>query len=320
MLSALKFVKGAVAKKDYQPALTHFRIKNGTVMGYNGIIALSSPIDLDIDATPKALHFVNAIERCQSETTVIHMTPGGKLSLRSGKFKAFIECTDDGEILDTIIPEGEEHQAPEGLVAAMKVLEPFVGIDASRPWATGLLLRDNSAFATNNIVLTEYWIGSGLPFDVNIPSQAIRELVRIGKDPEKIMIGERSMTFFYAEDQWVRFQLLDASWPDVTELLNLKGDLKVFPPEFFTAVDTLAPFVEMEGRVYFREGLVSTSIEDGQGASVEISGIPDKGAYHYKHLLSLENVAVAIDFNQHPQPCPFSGERLRGVLLGMVDA
>jgi hypothetical protein len=32
MLDALKFVKGAVAKKDFVPELTHFRITGGRVV------------------------------------------------------------------------------------------------------------------------------------------------------------------------------------------------------------------------------------------------------------------------------------------------
>ena len=44
MLKALKFVQGAVSKKDLVPALTHFRIENGTVRSYNGMLALCTPI------------------------------------------------------------------------------------------------------------------------------------------------------------------------------------------------------------------------------------------------------------------------------------
>ena len=54
MLKELKFVQGAVSSKDFIPALTHFRIENGTVRSFNGLLALCSPIALDIDCTPKA--------------------------------------------------------------------------------------------------------------------------------------------------------------------------------------------------------------------------------------------------------------------------
>ena len=40
MLAELKFVQGAVAKKDFIPSLTHFEIKDGMIKGLNGSLAL----------------------------------------------------------------------------------------------------------------------------------------------------------------------------------------------------------------------------------------------------------------------------------------
>ena len=54
LLDALKFVQGSVAKKELQEGLTHFRIVDGTVRGFNGTISLCSPVPLNIDCTPKA--------------------------------------------------------------------------------------------------------------------------------------------------------------------------------------------------------------------------------------------------------------------------
>jgi hypothetical protein len=318
MLSALKFVQGAVSKKDYQPALRHFRIKDGRVTGYNGIIALSSPIDIDITATPKAVPFVKAIERCNGETTVVHITPGGKLGLRSGSFKAYIECTEESEILDGIVPCGQEIDLPDTLLHGFAALEPFIGTDASRPWATGILLRGYSAYATNNIIVAEYWLGRSVP-DINLPSGAIAELRRIREQPCKILMDQNSVTFFFDGDRWMRTQLLGLDWPDVSPILNVSSDLHPFPEGFFAAVETLVPFVEEEGRIYFRDGILSTSSEEGAGASVELPGIPEKGAFHHEHLRSLCDIASSIDFSKHPQPCPFQGEGLRGVILGMRD-
>lgn len=92
MIEALKFVRGAVAKKDFVPALTHFRIENGSIKGYNGTIGLCSPIALDLDASPKALPFIKAIETCR-DTVSMHLTGAGRLAVKSGKFRAYVECT-----------------------------------------------------------------------------------------------------------------------------------------------------------------------------------------------------------------------------------
>lgn len=320
MLDALKFVQGAVAKKDYQPALTHFRIAGGRVKGYNGTIALSTPIALDITATPKALPFVKAIERCTG-TTSVHVTPTGLLSLKSGKFQARIEChdEDDAELLDSIEPEGVRAEFPGVVIQALKTLTPFISEDASRPWSRGILLRGNSAYATNNIILAEYWLGQQLP-EINIPEAAVAELIRIGEEPAATTIGENSITFHFENGRWLRSQLLGTSWPDLDPILSQEGDFKCFPDGFFEAVEVLKPFVDEAGRIYFREGKICTSIFDGQGASVDIEGLPAKGAFNFKHLLALQEVVTGIDFTKHPQPCPFRGERLRGAILGMVDA
>jgi DNA polymerase III sliding clamp (beta) subunit (PCNA family) len=320
MLDALKFVKGAVSKKDYQPALAHFRIKEGRVTGYNGTIALSSPIDLDIDACPRAIPFVKAIERCTSGTVAIHITPGGKLSVRSGKFRANVDCTDENEILDGIVPEGNEVSISGQVVPALRVLEPFIATDASRPWAMGVLLRNYSAYATNNIIIAEYWIGANMP-EVNLPVAAIDELIRIGEEPIRVLMSDRSMTFFFTGDRWMRTQVLGVDWPDVEPILSLEADLSPVPAGIFEALETLKPFVEEEGRVYFRGTEITTSPHDGVGASIELDGLPTRGAFNYKYLMALEGRVDEIDFSKAPPvPCPFRGENMRGVILGMVDA
>src|SRR5690606_31461165 len=106
MLDALKFVQGAVARRDFVPALTHFQIRDGYIRGFNGKIALCAPIDLDLDATPKAAPFIKAIEACR-DTVELSLTPNGRLAIRSGSFKAYIDCL-EGEEFPNVEPEGDE--------------------------------------------------------------------------------------------------------------------------------------------------------------------------------------------------------------------
>src|SRR5574337_929986 len=153
MLESLNFVKGAVAKKDLVPAMTHFHISNGRIQSYNGKISLSAPIALDVDCCPKADPFVRAIEAC-TETAQLHLTPSGKLAIRSGKFRAHIDSVPE-EMFPELEPEGEPVSVDGDLLPALTQLYDLVGEDASRPWATGILLDGGSAFATNNVLLAE---------------------------------------------------------------------------------------------------------------------------------------------------------------------
>jgi hypothetical protein len=70
MLDALKFVRGAIARKDLVAALSHFRISGGRIKGYNGKIALCCPLPLDLDVMPKAEPFVKAIATCEQTVAI----------------------------------------------------------------------------------------------------------------------------------------------------------------------------------------------------------------------------------------------------------
>ena len=322
MLAELKFVKGAVAVKDYQPALTHFQLKDGRVLGYNGTIALSTPIGLDINATPKAIPFVKAIERCKAATTSVHLTPSGSLGIKSGGFKAFIECTDEDDVLDAIVPEGEPIDFDDSIIDAFSALRRFTATDASRPWANGILLRDQAAWATNNIIFAQYWLGYDTP-EVCIPAVAIDELRRIKEYPSEVLMTDRSMTFMYDNGRWLRTQLLVIDWPRLDPIFNVfdTKNYQVLPEGFFELIELLRPFVGEEGRVFFRDGMICTSPFENQGASYRIAGLPSTGAFNIDQLLLLWNSITHIDFSQAaPRPCPWwNGEEMRGVILGMID-
>lgn len=315
MLTELKFVQGAVAKKDFLPALTHFAIENGTVRGYNGTLALCSPIPFDIACKPKAEPLVRAIGNCD-DTVQLSMTPAGRLAVRSGKFKAFVECiTGDTPHL---LPTGED-VAVDGtaLLEALKAVQPFIGEDASRPWCNGVLLRGASVFATNNITLVEYWAGTTLPIVVNLPRSAVRELVRIGEAPIRAQYDDNSVTFHYEGRRWLRTQLLSSEWPDLSRVLDQPSNRLPLDPRIFEGLAVIKPFADKLERVLFRDGALHTHETEGEGASYAIEGFAATGVYNIGMLELLQKAATDIDLSTYPKPCMFFGERLRGAIIGM---
>lgn len=316
MINDLKFVQGAVARKDFIPALTHFRIKGGTILGYNGTMALSSPIALDIDCNPRATPFIKAIQTCK-DTVQLHMTPSGRLAVKSGKFTAYVECCQDE--FPRIEPEGQIIEAPAGMVDVLTVLAPFIAEDASRPWARGILFRGQSAYVTNNIILAQRWMGVPFPVEINVPKDAVAELIRIGEQPSKIQVGESSITFLYESGRWLRSQLSTTEWPDVDRVLDTGEGCKPQPvPEgLFEALESLKPFAGDDCRGYMLGSRVSTGTAEDCGASVEVEGLPSKGCFNIEQLLLLRKVVKTIDFEPYPAACPWFGDMLRGVVVGM---
>lgn len=315
MLKELKFVQGAVAKKDFLPAMTHFAIEGGHVRSYNGTLALSSPIPFNIDCKPKAVPLVQAIANCD-ETVTLSMTPSGKLRIQSGGFRAFVDCI-EGET-PHVEPEGDEIQIDgESLLKAFKAISPFVGNDASRPWTNGILLREQSAFATNNVCLVEYWIGAQAPFTANIPMQAVKEVLRINEAPTHVQTNANSITFHYTDGRWIRSQLYSTDWPDLSKVLDKPCNASDIDPRLFEGLDVLKSFADKLGRIFFQEQALRTHIEETEGASFDMPGLKAEGVYQIEMLKLLKGVAVTIDFNLYPAPCLFYGERIRGAIIGM---
>lgn len=317
MLEQLKFVKGAVGKKDLVPALTHFLIQDGRITGYNGKMSLSSPIALDVDCCPKAVPLVRAIEAC-TDTAQLHMTPAGKLSIRSGSFRAHVDTVSSDDF-PLVVPEGIPVVIDGQLLPALKTLYAFTSEDASRPWAAGVLLDGQSAYATNNVVFAEAWLGYHFPYRVNVPRATVKEMIRIGEEPVGLQLSAASITFHYEGERWLHSRLASNDWPDIQRLLSVipphRNQVQEVPPGLWEALETLAPFVDDLNQLFFNGVAVSTAPEEG--TSVDVALLPQAGRYNHKMLSLLAGVAERIGFDHYPAPVPWFGGYMRGLFMGM---
>lgn len=315
ILKGLKFVSGAIAKKDFVPSLKHFLIENNRVRGFNGTLALCSPIPFDIECKPEATSLIKAIANCE-DTIQLNLIKSGSLSIKSGVFQVNIKCID----------EETPHVEPEGIIVefdgkvlleGLKAVERFIGNDASRIWGTGVLVKDGSLFATNNVMLVQYWIGTAFPSVVNIPHAAIKEMLRIGEPPIFAQLAENSITFHYLEDRWIRTQLLVTEWPDLGKVLNRESVQLPIDERLFRGLEAIKPFVEKIGCVIFKDNYICTHEDAGEGAEYYIPDLHWDGRYHIAMLELLEGSAQTIDWSLYPNPCIFQGGMLRGAIIGM---
>jgi hypothetical protein len=266
-----------------------------------------------LDVTPNAVHFVKAIRGCK-DTIALSMTAGGRLTVKSGNFKAFVDCYTGG--FPEIIPTGERMELSPDFMEGLKVLEPCVADDASRQWARGILFRGKSMFATNNVVLAEYWLGADFPLEMNLPLEAVKELIRIGEAPSALLAEENAVTFLFSGDRWMRSQLYTTQWPDLAKVLD-KPSKQAPVPLTVGHLEELMPFADDGGRVYLLDNMLATSLEEGLGARLEIAGLPEGGIYNVEMLILALALADTIDLTSYPAPCHFAGKNLRGAIIGM---
>lgn len=318
MLDNLKFVQRAIGgTKALDPELRHYRISSGRITAFNGRLALSAPVDLDMEAFPNADMFFKAISACK-DSVAIHITETKRLAIRSGRFKAFVPCLDD--VGYAAGPEGEVFDVPDNFIKAIETIYPFVSEDASRPWSMGALLKEGSILATNNVTLVQYWLGHSFP-PTNLPRFTLAELLRVKEAPEKIQISDHSATFHYSGDRWFRTQLMPPEWPfdKVETLLGVDVNMKPLPDGFADAVETLTPFFEGKASaVYFvDEGLCTETEAANDGVHIKVPGLPDGPIFSIHQLKLVCAVASKVDFSLFPNPAIFIGDNLRGAAVGM---
>jgi DNA polymerase III sliding clamp (beta) subunit (PCNA family) len=317
MLEQLKFVQGAIAKRDFIPALTHFYIHNGFIKGYNGQVALCAPIELDITASPLAAPFIKAIQCCD-DVPALHLNDAGNLVVRAGKFRAVVPCTT--EPFPDVAPEGYRIPLQGDLLSTFKMLAPIILDDASRVMANSLLLRGQSAFATNNVILVERWMGSPFPIEVAIPRGAVLEIVRIGEEPIGLCVDKNSVTFIFTGNRWLRTQLYNSAWPDVTTLLNKESVTRIIPVDFFSALKKCEKFCDEHATVIINAGTISTHADANAGAQVTVTGdLPAANArFKIDQLKLLDGICEEIEFLSYPSACAFyaRSKLLRGVIMG----
>lgn len=318
MLDQLKFVQRALARRDIIPTLTHFRIEDGRVSAFDGNLSLSAPVDIGFNAAPAGSLFLQALNAC--DDTVSLSLVDKKIHVRSGSFRTVVPCVDLADV-PTSLPCGSVISTPTSLLTALQTLEPFIGTDASRPWACGIWLHGQSAFATNNVIVVEYWLGVDLP-DSNIPASAVRELLAVKKELVSLQVSDESITFHYEDGRWIKTNLYSTQWPNIWQVLDPACDGATFsevPAGLKEACEKLVRFNDKHDvRCYLRGQDVSTTqrgLEEG-GALVELAGLPHKGCYNTAHLAKVLTVAKGVDWERHKR-LPFIGDRLRGVMVGL---
>lgn len=313
MLDALRFVRGAIAAKDFVPVLRHFYIGGGIIRGSNGKMTICSPIEGVPDCCPEGLSFIKAISSCESEPSLT-LTKAGRVKISAGAFTAFVAAIPVEQHLH-VEPEGSRVAMAPGLLDAIKAMRSFVGTDASRQWSTGILLTGTHAYATNNVIAVEHVLATTMP-RACLPAFALDELLRINEDPIAYSSSANNLTFYFTGDRWVKTQLLPSDWPPIDEMLNATISATTPPhPDLFKALQLLRPFAdEMLGVTLDENGLRVGDAEDA--ARFAIAGGLPPGFFHLDMLMLLKD-STAIELSEYPSRVPFNRPRLRGIMMGM---
>lgn len=320
MREALQIVRGAVSTKDLVPVLTHVAIHAGRVRGFDGRVYISAPAEGfgTLSLTVPAQSFIAAIESCEGALQLA--VQDALLVVRSGNFVATLPVGPI-ENFPAEEPVDKRRKCKGALLPVLKMLLPFVGVDASRAWACGIQLDGGMARATNNVVIAEAALPTTFPGTVTLPTFAVEELLRIGLEPTHVAVSDRAVVFTLPRGVWLRTNLVADPWPEgamgLVAQLHRGATLAPVPATLAAAVTRMAPFCADPKApvVLLQDGTVRTT---GPQLGASVGGFAGLGncTFRLEPLQAVLQLATGADWGRFPR-VPWAGVAARGAIVGL---
>lgn len=312
LLDALQFVS-VVTKSEGSPNETNLLLRGRNVIGFNGILAASCPIDTDIHVYPNAELLVKALSRCTEQYSITQLDQD-RLAIKSNKFKAIVPCLNP-EMMTPTYPDSAVVSLDNRFREALSAVAVLVQEGAQQVYLASVLLDGASLIATTGKVILEAWGGWNLPCGIGLPKSFATALAKISKNISKFGCSKSSVTVWFEDESWLRTQIFAEPWPDVGRILNGNANLWSVPVEFYKAIDAIESFSET-GDIYFNKDLLRSHADENKGASYECSGIPNGPIFNAKQLKIIQPYVKEIDFDASGGMLRFTGDSVRGCIAG----
>src|SRR6267154_6053723 len=252
LLTALEFCS-CVSEKLGAPYETHIGLRGNWAIAFNGTVAAGSPIVEDIQCYPHNLLLIDALSKCDENFSLTQLD-NGRLSVKSGKFKAIIPCLDPA-LMQNAIPDPYIVPITNKFKEAVEAVGVIANEKAQHVLTASVLMNGQSVISTNRVMILEYWHGLDLPSNIPLPKEFIKALSKQKKNLTGFGFSNSSATFYFEDGCWLRTLLYADKWPDITSILNRQANLWAIDPQFYKALDAVTPFSE-DGNVYFDLNLI----------------------------------------------------------------
>lgn len=313
IVAALKFIEPA-SKDIGQANQTHCMFHGNWVASFDGLLMMAAKVDTDITAFPNTKRLLHTLSRCD-ESVQITQLDNNRLGIKSGKFSAFVPCLEPG-ILAFTPPDPPQGTFNEAVVKALTTVGVIAKENAPRMVQASVLLRTNSAVATDGVTCFEAWHGLPMP-TVVLPKLFISELAKITKKPVMAGASPNTFTVYFEDESFIRTQLYVEPYPNVDSVLNVNASPYPIPAELWAALAKLEAMKGDAHNVIFKAKGLQTDDNENVGASYEIELDVEDITFNIDFLRRLEPYAQTVDWSvdEKPEMAAFFGENFRAVLM-----
>lgn len=315
LLASLKAMSGII-KDDGYPWETNVLLQNNWAVATNHVISMGEPIQEDLLAYPKAKLLIAALNKCSDTLSITQLE--GKLSVKSGKFRALVPCMPIEDVM-RVYPDNAVAGVNDKIKSSIANVAAITENEDSVVTAS-ILIHAGSVVATDRKIILQSYHGVSLP-TLALPKAIIKPLTDNAKSLKDFGFSNSSCTFYYDDGSWLKSQFFDSQWPDVSAILDKQCNPWPLPEGFYDAVSSLEPFSE-DGNVYFDTNCMRSHPSPDKGASYEVYGLPSGPIMNIKQLKIVKPFVKQVDFlvpHHNSKMMYFYGDNIRGAIAGRAE-
>lgn len=313
LLAALKFV-GVAQRKDGTHTQMHCVLYNGFATSCDGLLTIGCPIAADLNCVPNTLKLIDALQKCKEQISITQLD-SGRLSIKSGKFRALVECQTFDQ-MPYVGPDQNIAKIDDRIKQGLEAVSMLADEAGRTVIEAAVLLQANTCAATNRLAMLEYMHGIDLPPNLLLPKAAVKAICGTAKKLSGFGYTQhQSATFYFEDGSYIKTQLFADTFPDLNKFYDRQFNLWPLPEGFFEAVAALESFTE-KGIVFFNEGVIASNPRTEDGASYEVEALPVGMAFNAELLLTCKHAFKQVQFDEKEMRVFAFADNLRCVVMG----
>lgn len=271
MPEAVKFCAPGF-KAEGEPYAQHALIQGKTLTTYDGVLQYGHPIDDELTACPHFGKLRAALDATKDAATTVTQLDAARIAIKAPKFRTVVPCVADTALVIRNVPDPIVGPLGMEVRDGFEIMRQITDKAGLHVITSSVLMAGKSMIATDNHQIVEFFHGSDFP-TLTVPANFIEAVLKIAKAFKGFGFSEGSLTFHFEDDSYVRTQLYQEEWPDVSRALPSDfSTLLGVPDGLYTALGQMRPFIEAGG-IWFNEGSISSHASTETGCVIDVPGL-----------------------------------------------
>jgi len=296
LIKILNAMQPGLASKENVEQSTSFIFAGNQIITYNDEIAISHPIDFELEGAviaKKLLKLLESLKDAELEIT----TTNTEMAVAGAKDKAGIKFTlktNINEIVEVLGKAKKWHDLPEAFCNAIKFCIFSVGKDCTKPMLTCVHISDKDIFACDDYRVTKYTFDDADLLKMNIPANEVRNL------------KDYAPTSYSTTPGWVHFKnkenviyscrTFEGAYPkeQILKIIDSINGEKVILPENLSETLNCASIFTKDGNKVVSDNQVHVTLESGK---ITVRGVGSEGWFEAPSRIRYKGPTIEFETN-----------------------